>query len=286
MTTHLVYRDSDEAARHLLPQLLDHQRAELALLEATRAVAADQIGRIVGGLAALVVAVSSFVAPVIVGALVDANEVLAVTPLILLIIPVAGWLGRVVGRVKGRRLVEHQMSEWLTPSADARADVERFEVRGPRALLHEVIARRRVAALALPMSAAALAGPLLLHAFVSLPVLLLDGDLSSFAMWMMISVPIVGLAHLTLIALVWRHARRLTDRIEGAHDWFKAVGLVTAASCVPGALLLLVPPLISFVTGMLVIPAIFHWGRVMRDREAMVLSASIPAAPLPIPAAR
>ena len=132
--------------------------------------------------------------------------------------------------------------------------------------------------MAWPLAALALLAPLTLHYLYYLAT---EAPVArgSFDGWIGLSIAVVGHCHLLLAVLCWRFARRVRRRSAAelghapARDGWVALGLVTLASLVPGVALLGIPVLLVAVTGLLFIPAMFHWAslRVRRERHALAL---------------
>jgi hypothetical protein len=104
--------------------------------------------------------------------------------------------------------------------------------------------------LALPLIGMSLVMPLTLHAVISLFL----HDATGFEEWTRMSLVVVGHAHLALAALAgtaaWRMARG-EQHLSGMKILFITVGV----SCVPGVILLALPPVIVLATGLVFVPA-------------------------------
>jgi hypothetical protein len=92
-----------------------------------------------------------------------------------------------------------------------------------------------------------------------------------FDIWIMLSLVIVGHAHIVLAVLGARFASKARDmsidEVElsrGRAQWV-AFGYTLLASALPGALLFLIPPVLTAATGVIVAPVMFnlasHWIR-------------------------
>ena len=112
--------------------------------------------------------------------------------------------------------------------------------------------------LRLPMLGLALVMPMTLHAVVTV----LIGKLTpaDFSGWIQISSVIVGQAYIVLGWLVYQDAGLIVSDVN-AVPWTKrawAVLLKTSvASCIPSIVLLGVPPILTFITGAVFIPAMY-----------------------------
>jgi hypothetical protein len=65
---------------------------------------------------------------------------------------------------------------------------------------------------------------------------------------------------------------------ETSSPW-AALGWTTVASSVPGAILLMVPPMVTFATGLVFVPPMFLWARAMAEREVGIVGALPTALP-------
>jgi hypothetical protein len=145
---------------------------------------------------------------------------------------------------------------------------------------------------ALPLAAISLLAPLNLHLVFSLLFMNASASLpslaSSYAEWIRISLVIVGHAHLALMILAILFARRLMARpydelgAMNIHaEWSKALGITVLVSAVPGIVFMLVPPLLSAITGLAFVPLMFVVARAitMSERSALELARLAVAEP-------
>lgn len=207
-------------------------------------------------------------------------------------------LGGLVGRLRERE--GHALPPLPAPSGDSARDRAALEAHEPRATLNARIAKlmsARRASLNVPLVAASLLGPLALH----FPIAAAFGvPAAAFGEWIGMSTLIVGLAHLTLAGLSLRYVHRLLDaqdhdaRLSFHREWGFALGMVVVAGCLPGLILLAVPPALVALTGLPLVPAMFFWaeaaardeaGAVGRARVACATTDASPAQPAPRPEA-
>jgi len=114
-----------------------------------------------------------------------------------------------------------------------------------------------VAGLALPLIAAALLGPLTLHAPFFLGT---HHPAHEFGQWILLSAMIVGHAHLALGYFSYRHVRRLTNGVGvSVRPAIETWGKTVLVSAVPGVLLVGIPPIITAVTGVFLVGPMFYW---------------------------
>ena len=183
------------------------------------------------------------------------------------------------------RLAAHaRLRGMLAPvlrSGDAAADLARLAGAAPRVVLGRISWALERWSIAFPMMALCLLAPLTLHFLVAgafrPPMALLEED--AFGTWIAISVAIVGHAHVALAVCCWRFARRarslesveLMDR--GNKDWGTGLGVALACSAVPGIVLIALPPLVTLVTGLAFIPAMYVVMRRKLVNERLTLDA-------------
>ena len=135
------------------------------------------------------------------------------------------------------------------------------------------------ASVALPMVAAALLGPLTLHAgFVDL---FAPGPwASAMGTWIRYSVLILGHAHLVLAFYVYRFASRARTwsihdlRISRSAEEWEAYGATFVAAVLPGVVTLMIPTAIAAVTGLVLNPIVYRYTTHAIVAERRVLGVS------------
>jgi hypothetical protein len=125
---------------------------------------------------------------------------------------------------------------------------------------HDVVDRRTAGwSLALPLAGASFLLPLTIHALVG-KLWGVDTDGSDW--WVQVSLVIVGHAHLVLGVVAARAGWRMgTSSATGgaivtSSPW-RALAWTTAAAGVPGVALYAIPPLMTFATGLVFVPAMY-----------------------------
>ncbi|MCC7072163.1 MAG: hypothetical protein IT383_12620 [Deltaproteobacteria bacterium] len=114
-------------------------------------------------------------------------------------------------------------------------------------------------ALMLPLIGVALVGPLSLHGAISLLLGCGPGPIG-FDEWVMASLIIVGHAHLVFAFLVGRHATMLAEDIAGVSAK-RTFLLTTLTSAIPGVLLYAIPPVLTAITGAVLVLPMYGWAR-------------------------
>jgi hypothetical protein len=157
---------------------------------------------------------------------------------------------------------------------DLAGDVARFEQESPLEIARDRANALERASVGLPMIGISLCLPLTIHWLVA-AAFLNTGD---FDTWIMVSLAIVGHAHIALAIACWMFARTLSMRSVDVlrrpdHHGWTVLAVVAGVSCVPGLLFFAVPPLLVLITG-LFIPLMFALARRLvceeRDRLGIV----------------
>lgn len=154
-------------------------------------------------------------------------------------------------------------------------DLSRLERASPRELVVRRAHRLEMWSFALPAVSLTLLLPLTLHLVVGTTFLCMP--LAQFNAWILISLLLVGHAHLTLIILSVMHVLRVRSELDrgaavgGVSHGFWALLWTVTASTIPGALLLCVPPILVALTGLLFIPWMFHWISRRAESERLLL---------------
>ena len=113
----------------------------------------------------------------------------------------------------------------------------------------------------LPMAALSLLMPLSLHALISL----VQGfDPKEFGEWIAMSGIVVGFAHMSLVAMCGVLVQKIcaSPMTFNKHLGWLAWGVSIGASCIPGILLMAIPPVVTAITGLLFVPWMFYLARI------------------------
>jgi hypothetical protein len=132
--------------------------------------------------------------------------------------------------------------------------------------------------LALPLAATSLLAPLTLH-FLFYSVVAPEPFATNlnFDAWIGISAIVVGHAHLALVAMCVRFARKLAaashqelDELRAFPSWGQALLVAMGTAAMPGILLWAIPPVLAAVTGVVFVPAMFILARRRALADRMV----------------
>ena len=156
-------------------------------------------------------------------------------------------------------------------------DLAVLQARDPLTDARAIATRWERPSLALPLAAVAMLSPLTLHVFA---MAVLSGQSSpDFGGWIGISALLVGHAHLALVAMCVRWTGKLrvaptaTLRTGLTGAWLSTLTVTVGAACVPGVVLVAVPPLLVAVTGLLFVPLAYHLTARTLQRERTALEA-------------
>jgi hypothetical protein len=155
-----------------------------------------------------------------------------------------------------------ELIEHYRKTGDVLADVERLRQPVDQQVRARADRLER-SSVALPLMAMAMLAPLSLHLAIAAPFT----GLRTFNAWIALSLVIVGHAHLVTAWQAWKFARTLhgLDKDElrvPRRDGWRALWVTFGWSFFPGAILLLIPPILVLVTGLVVIP--FTWASMQR----------------------
>jgi hypothetical protein len=251
MNMDLAYRDFVMGARVRYDDLVERARHATGIAAASRVFAARtaRIWAGAAGIAGTVLLVTVAIATAWFG-----WRSSFLTEILVLSWPVMGaayLLGRYFGAARVARLAVPR------PTADILADLARLEGARPVEVARAGAARLERASMALPMVAVGLLAPLSIHA--PFAFMLAHGEVDR---WILLSLAIVGHAHLVLAAMYVYFARRASkldsEALVAARsrlEW-SAWGATVAASAVPGIVFLLIPPVLTAVTGLLFNPVL------------------------------
>ncbi len=263
------YRDADAALRARRSELILARRGELTEVDgALKQVYARRVARSAAGVAAIVGAATL---PVV--ALTAQH---GMTAFLLGTVPLVG-LVYVIARAVARAGLVPGLARSLREGPDVYADVERLERLDGQALTAEAVDRLEARSVALPMIGISLVSPLLIHFVFFVAALAPMGGHypDDFDSWIKMSLVLVAHAHVVLAVMCWRFARRLARlpvaQLGQAPSGWSAWGVAVAAAALPGALLVMIPPAIVAVTGVLFVPALFGAMRRRVARERALL---------------
>jgi hypothetical protein len=167
----------------------------------------------------------------------------------------------------------------LSLSGSARIDLVRVERAQPRRIARRLIEAGERASASLPLLGAALLAPLAIHFLVVLFFSAghLARELGAFDGWIGMSAPTAGFAHLVLAILAVRFGNKVGEKsteelaAKPAQEGWSALKITALAGLVPGAVLILIPPILISVTGLLFIPLSYYavTRSIVRERQAL-----------------
>jgi hypothetical protein len=274
-TMAFAYRDDTDGVRIHYEDLRERWDAARTALSGAASVHARRTGRIWAGTAGMAGAAGVFGAT----ALRFLGDVDALAGVPTALLPVS-WLAMAVAYAAGIVVADARLRAFTDPprrTGDVRADTVRIEEALPRVDQRARVDAMEQASVVLPMIATALLAPLSIHLVAYVAMGHMETVADQFDKWIAVSAVVVGHAHLALAYLAWRFARAArAATVDGvtsgvAGSGFRAWGITVIVSALPSALLFLIPPALTAVTGVLFIPAM--WGmmtrRIARERLAL-----------------
>jgi hypothetical protein len=263
--TACAYRSLEPVLVQRVTELRALRERDAVLVDVARGVAARRIGRSLAGGVGVAMAGLAFTVSLLTFSVQGDDGPLRATSTLLLLAawPAALAVG-LLGRIAARGVLAADVRVPMT--GDAAADLARLEARDP---LRETVAaamhwERRSAAL--PLAALSLLAPLTIHWVVYAGMSLSslgESTLEDFGTWMSLSVLIVGHAHLALLVAAVRWAARLrampTEELQLTthRAWGAALLVSVGIACIPGIVLLAIPPVLVALTGLLFVPLMY-----------------------------
>lgn len=267
----LAYRNDEDVLQARLDSLLENRHAEVAGISAeVRNIYARRVARAVAGGVAAAAGVAMLVGGGIwaltTGSWYNPSQSDGRMTDVLLGGVVAGVLAYLPARLVAYRKFDRAVGNALSLSGNVRIDLVRVERAQPRRIAAELLSRAEAWSASLPLVAVALLGPLLVHLLVWLGYTAgnVSFKLGAFDAWIGATVPIAGLAHLVLAfraaAFGPRIRAKSTEelRVMPSQYGWKTLLFTAIAGLVPGAMLLLVPPVLIFLTGLVLVPHSFY----------------------------
>jgi hypothetical protein len=256
--TACAYRSLEPVLRQRVSELWARRERDAVFVEVARRVASRRIGRAVGGAVGVAFGVATF----LVGFAGFPSHKATATHLLFLGWPAALVVGLACRALAGPLLARRAR---VSLSGNLALDLRALEVDPLRAACERAMAWERASA-ALPLAAMSLLAPLTIHGLLWLALCAANArpdGAEDFGTWIGLSAIIVGHAHLALLVCAVRWARKLRTT-ETAHlrrglgrAWGKALLVSMGIACLPGAVLLAIPPMLVGVTGLLFVPLMY-----------------------------
>jgi len=258
MTT-CAYRSLEPVLVQRIAELRERRARDSVLVRVAERVYVRRVGRAVGGFVGVLMGVTAFAISLLGD---DGHRGYATAALLL------GWPAAVLGGVWGRLLAfgSFQLEPVPAPTGDAAGELARLEARDPLRDARDAAMRWERSSAAFPLAAVSLLAPLTIHFLV---YALFDmshfgvSTLDDFGKWVAVSAVIVGHAHLALLVCASRWAYKLrarsTDEIplDVNRAWLEALLISAGIACLPGIVLLGIPPILVVLTGLLFVPVMF-----------------------------
>jgi hypothetical protein len=282
--TACAYRSLEPVLRQRVAELRARQEQDAVFVDVAHGVASRRIGRAVGGAVGVVMALAAF-AVGLMGLSRDGAsgaQLFRITSTELLLV---AWPAVLVARILARFFARPLLSMGgrIPMSGNPSVDLARLQTVDPLRAACDLARSWERRSAALPMAAASLLAPLSLHAFVWFPlahVQSLASGMDDFGTWIGVSILIVGHAHLALLVCAVRWAYKLRSvetaklRVGLGRAWGTALLVSAGVACLPGIVLLAIPPLLVVVTGLAFVPLMYHRTALALDRERRALEAT------------
>ena len=280
--TACAYRSLEPVLRQRVAELCERRERDAVFVDVARRVASRRIGRAAGGVVGVVMAVAAFAVGLL-GFSHDGSpgtDRITSTALLFLAWPAAIVAGA-LARFFSRPLLS--LGDRITMSGNPSVDLPRLEAADPLREACDLAMSWERRSAALPMAAVSLLAPLSIHGIVWWAVARpqpASSGMDDFGTWIALSVIIVGHAHLALLVCAVRWAYKLRSvetvqlRIGLGRGWGTALLVSAGVACLPGIVLLAIPPLLVLVTGLAFVPLMYHWTASTLARERMALEAT------------
>jgi hypothetical protein len=281
-----AYRSLAPVLQERLDALQERRAQDVVFVEAVRRVARRRLGRAWGGAVALTCGVLAF-AVGLASLPADYRSERALHGLatgLLFLAPLIGLVALICGRTFARLWLTWNLDAPTRLTGDVAADLARIEAADPLRASREVAMRWERMSVALPIAAVSILAPLTIHGAVYCILRVPSDGISAsavddFGMWIGLSALIVGHAHVAVLVGTVRWAYRLratpTAKLrQGLHrHWGTTLLVAVGVACIPGIVLLGIPPLLVAITGVAFLPAAFGIAARAVSNERMELEA-------------
>jgi hypothetical protein len=280
-----AYRSLEPVLQQRLAAVRERNESEAPFVGVARRVAVRRIGRAAGGFVATVVGGSALLVGLASWLSSGADEGYSHTVATVLLI--AAWPAGIVAVLLARAIAHGALSgpadAPLHLTGDLAKDLARLDAGGPLAAMRGTAERWERAAAAWPLAALSLVTPLTIHLIVDwIPNRGHDASmLQDFGTWIALSVVLVGHSHLAVLVGAVRWARSLPERPTElltyglSRSWGVTLLVAVGLACLPGIVLLGIPPILVAVTGLLFIPVMYVLTARCIQRERFALEATV-----------
>jgi hypothetical protein len=197
---------------------------------------------------------------------------------LLVVMPAVIALAYGVQRGLAPSFLRRRVAGLWRPTGRADFDLMCLEATSPERFVAEDTRRLEVAGIAAPLAAAALLGPLTLHLLVGGPALVNDSlaDLTQFGPWLGLSAALVSHAHLFVACAFYYCARSLArgEVVRPLRYGLATATIAAICAAIPGAMLIMLPPLLTFATGVFIALPACTWAVRASARERSALLAA------------
>lgn len=280
-----AYRSLEPVLQQRIAALRERHESEAPFVDVARRVAVRRIGRAVGGFVATVVGGSALLVGLASWLSSGTEETYAheVASALLVAAWPAGLLAALFGRAVARGILSGWSEEPIRFTGDLATDLARLDADEPLVAMRRAAERWERPAAAWPLAALSLVTPLTIHLLVEWVTNLgrEESTLRDFGTWIALSVVLVGHSHLAVLIGSVRWARSLGERPAEllttglSRSWGLTLLVAVGLACLPGIVLLGIPPILVALTGLLFIPAMFVMTARCIQRERFALEATV-----------
>ena len=280
-----AYRSLEPVLQQRIAALRERHETEAPFVDVARRVAVRRVGRAAGGFIATVVGGGALVVGLASWLSSGTEETYAHTVASVLL--VAAWPAGIVTALVARAVARGILSGWADEpvrlTGDLARDLARLDADEPLAAMRRTAERWERSAAAWPLAALSLVTPLTIHLLVDwIPNLGRDASLlQDYGTWIALSVVLVGHSHLAVLVGAVRWARSLRGRptellaTDLSRSWGVTLLVAVGLACLPGIVLLGIPPILVALTGLLFVPAMYLVTARCIQRERFALEATV-----------
>jgi hypothetical protein len=280
-----AYRSLEPVLQQRIAALRERYESEAPFVAVARRVAVRRVGRAAGGFIATVVGGSALLVGLASWLSSGTEETYAHTVasgLLVAALP-AGIVAALFAKAVACGIFSGRTDESVRLTGDLAKDLARLDAEEPLVSMRRTAEQWERAAAAWPLAALSLVTPLTIHLLVDWITNLSHDErvLQDFGTWIALSVVLVGHSHLAVLIGSVRWARSLRERPTEllttglSRSWGVTLLVAMGLACLPGIVLLGIPPVLVALTGLLFIPAMYVVTARCIQRERFALEATV-----------
>jgi hypothetical protein len=280
-----AYRSLEPVLQQRIAALRERYESEAPFVDVARRVAVRRVGRAAGGFIATVVGGSALLVGLASWLSSGTEETYAHTVASVLLVAAlpAGIVAALFAKAVACGIFSGRTDESVRLTGDLAKDLARLDAEEPLVSMRRMAEQWERAAAAWPLAALSLVTPLTIHLLVDWVTNLSHDErvLQDFGTWIALSVVLVGHSHLAVLIGSVRWARSLRERPTEllttglSRSWGITLLVAMGLACLPGIVLLGIPPILVALTGLLFIPAMYLVTARCIQRERFALEATV-----------